>query len=164
MDLGASNKWIVERALEEGIRRSLLTLGDVEAFVARVSKRGRRGVGVIRPLLGARRRWDSAPESALEDRFRNLVAAAGLPTPQSQYVLRDNTGGFVCRTDFAHPAASLLIELDSEAHHLDRISFRRDRSKQNAATALGWTVLRYTWWDLIEEPLRVTAELQAVLR
>lgn len=56
-----------------------------------------------------------------------------------------------------------MIELDSEAHHLDRLAFRRDRSKQNAAITLGWTVLRYTWWDLEEEPHRVIAELRSAL-
>jgi very-short-patch-repair endonuclease len=163
VDLGASNKWLVERALEEGIRRDLFTVGDVEAFVARVAKRGRRGVGVIRPLLEARRRWDRPTESALEDEFLKLVLEAELPVPYLQFEVRDDRGGFVSRADFAYPAARVLIELDSEAHHLDRISFRRDRSKQNAAATLGWTVLRYTWWDLVEEPSRVCAELQAML-
>ncbi len=163
VDLGASNKWIVERALEEGIRRDLFTLDDAEAFVARVAKRGRRGVGVIRPLLAARRRWDTVTESALEDEFRKLLADGGLPMPRPQYTVRDQSGDLVCRADFAYPDAGILIELDSEAHHLDRITFRRDRSKQNSAVTLGWTVLRYTWWDLTEEPARVRREIESVL-
>ena len=163
VDLGASNKWLVESALEEGIRRSLFTQQDVEAFVARVARRGRRGVGVIKPLLAARRRWDSITESALEDEFRRLVADVGLPAPVAQYVVRDPSDAFICRADFAYPAARLLIELDSEAHHLDRITFRRDRSKQNRASTNGWTVLRYTWWDLAEEPGRICSEIRAAL-
>ncbi len=163
VDLGASNRWIVEHALETGIRRSLFTLDDVEAFVARVARRGRRGVGVIRPLLEARRRWDHVTESALEDEFRKLLAEMGLPPVQSQYVVRDEADRFVCRADFAYPHACVLIELDSEAHHLDRMSFRRDRAKQNRATTLGWTVLRYTWWDLVEEPGRVCNEVRTAL-
>ncbi len=163
VDLGASNRWIVESALEAGIRMSLFTLEDVEAFVRRVARRGRRGVGVIRPLLEARRRWDWATESALEDVFRRLVDESGLPTPKPQLVVRDRSGAFVCRADFGYPEAQLLIELDSEAHHLDRMTFRRDRSKQNRAVTLGWTVLRYTWWDLVEEPGRVCRELSNAL-
>ncbi len=163
VDLGASNKWVVERALEEGIRRDLFTLDDVEAFVARVAKRGRRGVGVIRPLLAARRRWDTVTESTLEDEFRRMLADGGLPMPQPQYVVRDKSGDLVCRADFAYPAVRVLVELDSEAHHLDRLTFRRDRSKQNQAVTLGWTVLRYTWWDLTEEPARVCREIESVL-
>jgi hypothetical protein len=163
VDLGATNRWLVENALESGIRMSLFTLDDVDAFVRRVARRGRRGVGVIRPLLEARRRWDSATESALEDVFRRLVGRAGLPAPDPQFIVRDRSGAFVCRADFAYRAARLLIELDSEAHHLDRVTFRRDRSKQNRAVTLGWTVLRYTWWDLVEEPARVCRELRTAL-
>jgi very-short-patch-repair endonuclease len=163
VDLGAVNRWSVEHALEQGIRNELFTLADVDRFVRRVARRGRRGVGVIRPLLEARRKWDRATESALEDEFRKLIAAWGLPMPELQYEVRDTAGCFVCRADFAFPNKQLLIELDSEAHHLDRITFRRDRQKQNRALLLGWTVLRYTWWDLKENPMRVVGELQAKL-
>jgi hypothetical protein len=163
VDLGASNKWIVESAFEQGIRRGLFTLDQVESLVARVARRGRRGVGVIRPLLEARRRWDTVTESALEDEFRKLVVKVGLPDPCPQYVVRDDRDHFVCRADFAYPEERLLIELDSEAHHLDRLTFRRDRSKQNGAMVLGWTVLRYTWWDLKEHPDRVRSEVRTAL-
>jgi hypothetical protein len=164
VDLGASNRWLVESALENGIRRGLFTLDEVAAFVARVARRGRRGVGVIRPLLEARKRWDEATESILEDHFRRLLSDAGLPAPTPQFVLRDRSEQFVCRADFAYPNARVLVELDSEAHHLDRITFRRDRSKQNRATVLGWIVLRYTWWDLAEQPGRVVDEIRSALR
>ncbi len=163
VDLGASSRWLVESALENGIRRSLFSLYEVEVFVTRVARRGRRGVGVVRPLLQARRRWDSATESVLEDEFRKLVANGRVQVPTTQFVVRDQADRFVCRADFAYPDARLLIELDSEAHHLDRMAFRRDRSKQNRAVVLGWTILRYTWWDIQEEPFRVLAELRAAL-
>lgn len=163
VDLGASNKWVVEHALEQGIRLQLFTLRDVESFVARVGKRGRRGVGVIRPLLRARRRWDAATESVLEDEFRKVVVGAGLPSPISQHVVRDESGRFVCRSDFAYPAERVLIELDSEAHHLDRMTFRRDRMKQNRAVVLGWTVLRFTWWDVVESPERVCDDVATAI-
>ena len=163
VDLGASNKWIVESALEQGIRKGLLTLDEVDTFVGRVARRGRRGVGVIKPLLKARRQWDTATESVLEDEFRKLIAERGLPIPELQYEVRDELGVLLSRADFAYPKHRTLIELDSEAHHMDRLTFRRDRRKQNRAVILGWTVLRYTWWDISEEPGRVIAEIGAKL-
>jgi very-short-patch-repair endonuclease len=163
VDLGASNRWLVESALEQGIRADRFTLGEVEAFMHRVARRGRRGVGVIRPLLEARRRWDTVTESALEDEFRKLIVEGELPDPVPQFVVHDDSGRFVCRADFAYPSARLLIELDSEAHHMDRLSFRRDRSKQNRSAVLGWTTLRYTWWDLQDEPWRVWNEIRSAL-
>jgi hypothetical protein len=163
VDLGASNKWIVESALDEGIRKDLFTLDQVEAFVRRVARRGRRGVGVIRPLLAARRQWGAVTESVLEDEFRKLIVEWDLPMPELQYEVRDELGLLVCRADFAYPDCRLLIELDGAAHHLDRGTFRRDRAKQNRAVVIGWTVLRYTWWDIVEAPTRVQAEIRAAI-
>ena len=164
VDLGASHRWSVEAALEEGIRQGLFSLDEVNAFVRRVARRGRRGVGVIRPLLESRSRWDSATESALEDRFRGLIAAWGLPEPVLQHEIRSDDGRFVSRVDFAYPDIRLAIELDSEAHHMDRLTFRGDRRKQNEASVLGWTVLRYTWWDLHERVSQVQREIRAALQ
>jgi hypothetical protein len=163
VDLGASNRWLVEGALDEGIRRGLMTLEDVEAVVARVGRRGRRGVGVIRPLIAQRQKWRGVTESALEDLFRKTLSGLGLPQPVPQYVVRDDGNAFVCRADFAYPRERLLIELDSEAHHMDRVSFYRDRSKQNRAITLGWRVLRFTWRDLKDDPHRVGAEIRSIL-
>ena len=163
VDLGASNRWIVESALEHGIRKGLFTLDEVDAFVRRVARRGRRGVGVIKPLLKARQQWDTTTESALEDEFRKLLAEWGLPIPKLQYEVRDERGILVARADFAYPEQRILIELDSEAHHMDRITFRRDRTKQNRAAILGWTVLRYTWWDVIEAAGRVASEIRSLV-
>jgi hypothetical protein len=160
VDLGASNPWLVETALETGVRKALLTLDDVDDFITRVGRRGRRGVGVIRPLLDARRRWDGITESALEDLMLKTLFELGLPIPLTQYVVRDDADEFVCRADFAYPEARVLIELDSEAHHLDRMTFRRDRAKQNRAVVLGWTVLRFTWWDLQQDPYGVGAQVR----
>lgn len=163
VDLGAVSPWQVERAFEAGVRRGLLTIDRVESFVSRVARKGRRGVGVIRPLLEARRKWDGVTESALEDMFLKTIYELDLPVPQKQYVLRDEDGLFVCRADFAYPHSRVLIELDSEAHHMDRLSFRRDRSKQNRAAGLGWSTLRFTWWDLQDDPYQVVAHIKAML-
>lgn len=163
VDLGATAPWLVEAALERGIRRGAFRLSEVAGFVGRVERRGRRGVGVIRPLLEQRARWDSATESELEDLFRKAWSGAGRPEPATQYRINDLTGSFVCRADFAFPEAMLRIELDSEAFHMDRPTFRKDRSVQNRTELLGWRTLRYTWWDLTTRPGEVVREVGAVL-
>lgn len=162
VDLGATAPWLVESTLETGIRKGLMTLTDVESFVARVGRRGRQGVGVIRPFIEARRRWDANTDSPLEDLFLRVVTGAGIPEPEAQFVVSDRQG-FVCRADFAYRRHRLLIELDSEAHHMDRLTFRRDREKQNRAELLGWRFLRYTWWDLTERPSTVVHQLREAL-
>ncbi len=162
VDLGATAKWLVSGALGSALRRGLTDLDQVEDFVARVARRGRRGVGVIRPLIEARRGWEELTESDLEDRFALLVRDFSLPKPVAQFSLHDN-GDFVSRADFAYPAAKVLIELDGYRTHADERTFQRDRTKQNRAVLLGWTVLRYTWSDILDRPAMVAAEILTVL-
>jgi hypothetical protein len=163
VDLGATAPWLVESALERGIRQGTFRLAEVAGFVTRVGRRGRRGVGTIRPLIEHRARWDSATESELEDLFRKAWSGAGRPEPVTQHRINDLTGSFVCRADFAFPDALLRIELDSEAFHMDRPTFRKDRSVQNQTELLGWRTLRYTWWDLTTRPGEMVREVGAAL-
>jgi len=163
VDLGAvSQAWAVESCLDSGLRKGLFDLRDVEAFVDRVAKRGRRGVGVIRPLLEARLEWQGLTESDLEDLFRRIVAPSHVPMPVPQYTLRDAVGRFVCRADFAYLDEKALIELDSEKYHMDPATFSRDREKQNRAMTLGWRVYRFTWRQLVDAPDDVLAVLAEI--
>ncbi len=116
----------------------------------------------IRPLVEERVGWGSVTESALEDLFRRLVARSALPRPVEQFELVDK-GRFVCRADFAYPHKRVLIELDSETFHMDRLAFQRDRAKQNRAHALAWVVYRFTWRQLQDDPASVLAVLAAAI-
>ena len=163
VDVGATaSSRYVEHCLDTGLRIGLFRLGDVAGFIRRVAKSGRNGIGTIRPLVDERAKWDTITESALEDMFLRLVVNSELPNPVSQYrVLEGST--IVCRADFAYPEDHILIELDSEQYHMDRETFRRDRAKQNRAHALGWTVYRFTWRQLKDEPVVVLQVLATAL-
>jgi very-short-patch-repair endonuclease len=45
---------------------------------------------------------------------------------------------------------------------MDPASFQRDREKQNEAHALGWTVYRFTWRQLVDDPDSVIAIIAAI--
>ena len=156
VDLGASVRMgTVARCLDTGLRKSLFTLLDVDLFVIRVGKSGRTGVGVIRPLLDERRLWEGITASDLEDMFRRIVEGAPVKMPDAQHVVEEADGTFVGRFDFAYPETFSLFELDSEGWHMDPVSFQRDRDKQNRAHALGWTVYRFTYRQLRDDPASV---------
>jgi hypothetical protein len=163
VDAGATASMrYVEHCLDTGLRLGLFQLGDVKAFVGRVAKSGRNGVGKVRPLLDERTGWETASESELEDRFRRLIAASNLPMPVAQYRLNDGPR-IVCRADFAYPSQRVLIELDGEHFHTDRETFQGDRAKQNQAHALGWTVYRFTWRQVLDEPAKTIFTLRRAL-
>jgi len=163
VDLGASApSWLVERCLDSGLRRELFTAWQVRCFIARVAKPGRNGVGTIRPLVEERLDWGSITESDLEDLLRAVIKSTGLPMPETQHKLFRPDGSFVGRYDFAYAEKLAIIEGDSIRWHMDPVSFERDRQKQNEAHALGWTVYRFTWRQLIEDPESVRAIIRKI--
>lgn len=164
VDLGASAPMgTVARCLDTGLRKSLFTLLDVDLFVMRVARSGRTGVGIIRPLLDERRSWQGITDSDLEDMFRRIVEPAPVMMPDAQHIVLESDGTFMGRFDFAYPETYSLFELDSEGWHMDPVSFQRDREKQNRAHALGWTVYRFTYRQLRDDPnsvLKILASTQ----
>ncbi|WP_422936411.1 DUF559 domain-containing protein [Sinomonas sp. P47F7] len=68
----------------------------------------------------------------------------------------------VGRVDFLI-AGFLIVEIDGVAYHRDRASVRRDRSRNNAATLLGYLCLRYVPETVWREPERIVAEVRAAL-
>ncbi len=61
--------------------------------------------------------------------------------------------------DVAFERARLAVEIDGRAHHSDSDAFQRDRQRQNDLVAAGWTVLRFTWEDLVDRPDEVIARV-----
>ena len=58
----------------------------------------------------------------------------------------------------------LIVETDGRERHDTTRQFEEDRRKDQTAVAAGWTVLRFTWRQINDEPARVAAVLAAVLR
>jgi very-short-patch-repair endonuclease len=54
--------------------------------------------------------------------------------------------------DFAYPELLLAIEVDGYGPHSSRRAFQADRDRQNVLVGLGWTVLRFTWADVVKRP------------
>jgi very-short-patch-repair endonuclease len=145
-------------AVAEAERRGVFDLNAVEAALARTRNRPGGGRAALRAVLDEhRRRGAQLTRSELEERFAALVAAAGLPRPR----MNAQVEGF--EVDAVWPARRLAVELDGWAFHRDRRAFERDRTKANALTARGWTVLRYTHAAVVRRPAEVAVELAAIL-
>lgn len=66
--------------------------------------------------------------------------------------------------DVAFLQLRLAIEVDGIAWHSDPSRFQSDRTKQNKLTAEGWTVLRFTWQDLLDRPGQVISTIAWTLQ
>lgn len=92
-----------------------------------------------------------------------IMKAAGVDLPEAQVNIHRRGGRFIARVDFVYHQFKLVIELDGEAYHSDRDSFRKDRRKQNALVLEGYRVLRFTYFDLFVAPEYVVSQVVSAI-
>lgn len=153
----------VSDALSQGLTLGLLTVADLERLRDALGRPGRNGTGVVRNILEARSLQSGTEESLLERRFLDLTRKAGLPVPVVQHEVWES-GRLVARIDAAYPDRKIAIEVDGYGPHSSPEAFQRDRTRQNRLVALGWTVLRFTWDDVVRRPAEVARTIEAALR
>lgn len=159
IDLGlVLPKWSVSDALSRGLTTRLLGIAEVERLRDALGRRGRNGTGIMRQVLEERMLTASTEESVLEARFVDLVRRYDLPVPVFQHEVW-HAGRFMARIDAAYPELLLAIEVDGFAAHSSPDAFQRDRTRQNRLVALGWTVLRFTWPDVVQDPTSVASTI-----
>ena len=143
---------------DSALRRRLITVEELVGALAVLPPAvGRLRVAAVVRLV------DPRSESVLESLCRVLLHLAGLPAPDTQWVVRRSDGRWIGRVDFAWPAARLVVETDGFAFHADRASYRADRRRGNALVLDGWRVLRFSWEDVVHHPEGVIAEVRTAL-
>ena len=65
--------------------------------------------------------------------------------------------------DLAEPFAAIAIEANSWAHHAGKAEHDDDCVRYNALVVGGWTVLRFTWEQVMFSPHVVVATVRAAL-
>ena len=121
--------------------------------------KGHHGAAKARRLVSSA---DPSTVSEAERVAQALLLAAGVSGWVSGHPLLVG-GRVVAVLDVAFPEVLLAIEIDGWAWHSDPERFQHDRQRQNALVAAGWTVLRFTWADLIERPDQVVATVVRTL-
>ncbi len=138
---------VMDRALQRHTQ-----LGSL--WQAQVRNKGRYGSPRARLFLQAA--GDNAHSKA-ERLLIDLLEKAGIHGWIANYPV----GPY--RVDNAFPDQKVAIEIDGFAFHTDATVFQHDRSRQNYLIINGWRVLRFTWWDLVEHPERVIAEVRRAI-
>jgi hypothetical protein len=105
---------------------------------------------------------DQAGSEAAWVLLLRLLRRPGLPG------LRRGYRTFGHELSVAFPASRVAVEVEVEVDggpwHHDAERFTSDRVRQEVLVAAGWTVLRYTWHQLQDEPDRVHAEIADAVR
>ncbi|WP_432883870.1 DUF559 domain-containing protein [Kribbella sp. CA-245084] len=106
---------------------------------------------------------DGRAESVLESSLRALLIERGIDGFVPQVLVQDSL--FSARLDLAMPEIRLGLEADGFEHHGTRRALVRDCRRQVNLTVRGWTILRFSWEDVMfDEEWVVNAVEQAAGR
>lgn len=158
-----TDPWVVARAVERGLIQRLFAIEGLETMLDDIGRPGRNGAGVLRAVLAERALGNARPDGDLEPIMAKVFDRYGLPRPRFQYEVYEGDV-FIARPDFAYPELLVAIEVDGWDTHGTPEAMRLDFERQNDLEELGWTVLRFTWYDVTRRPKYVAARIARVLR
>ena len=145
---------------------SLLAADELVCAVDSVLRKGWRlepgsapGVGKVR---AANALADARSESTFETLVRLVLVRGGVPPETLQFQVRED-GRVRFRLDFAWPSLKLAVEADGREYHDAPAALYGDRVRANALELAGWTILRFTWSDLLHDPQRVVEQVASAL-
>lgn len=161
VDLGAvCPRWVVREAMDDALGRKLVSVAGLVRIWKDVARPGRSGSGVLRSLLEEHLPRPYA--SKLEKAMLRLHRRHELPEPETEVNFHDDAG-FIGRVDFYHRDAKVIIEVDGYEKRTSMRAFARDRSRDRRLHALGNTVLRYVWFEVVHTPRDVAREIAPFL-
>jgi hypothetical protein len=148
------------RAMEDVIAQSVrLDLFDLVAVGRCLAAHPRQhGAPALRRLLDDLAGADVADlRSVLEVRFLQLCDDHDLPVPLANTTI----AGFM--VDFHWPGTRLVVETDGFTYHSTPTTFEADRARDQALTLAGYTVVRFTYRQLTDEPERCAHRVRRLL-
>jgi very-short-patch-repair endonuclease len=146
---------VMDKAVHDGVVRLDRLVRTLDCY----SSSGRRGIKAFRRLIEERCGL-GATDSWAEDYFTRLVRKHKIELLH-HHVARD--GEFVAELDFVHLPTKLNIEIDGSLVHNNPIQNERDKTRDIELSLRGWTVLRFTYRDLIERPDWVIASIRRAI-
>ena len=148
-------RYAVTQAEVEGV----FDLVAMRELLAR--SRRRRGVARLRQAIADHEPREQLTRRELEARFFEFCQRSQLASPEVNGHLVVN--GISMMPDFLWREARLIVEADSRKVHGTVTAFEEDRRRDQLLTAAGWTVIRCTWRQVINEPERLSRTIRTLL-
>lgn len=141
---------------QQALQRRTVALDELVAAQARLAHlRGAAQLGrTIHSLARGTR-------SEAERRLVELIEEAGITGWVANLPVQVGTRRYVLDIAFEHQR--LEVAVDGRAFHTDASAFQNDRTRQNDLVAAGWTILRFTWDDIVNRPEDVLRRIRAIL-
>ncbi|MBA2348558.1 MAG: type IV toxin-antitoxin system AbiEi family antitoxin domain-containing protein [Solirubrobacterales bacterium] len=144
----------VEKVLNEMVA---LDVYDQRALDTLLDRPYLRGTKQLRAILGRQQAGTTVTKSELEELLIALCDTYGIPRP------RTNAWVIGLEVDAWWPGTLLVVELDSARFHGSPAAFERDREKGNELVVGGYTLLRFTWRQLVDDPAWVARTIRTAL-
>ena len=132
---------------------------EIQDVLETVARRGRPGVVALRSVLEERSEGPSNM-SVLERDGLRVLRASGFTGFHLEFTIPWTKNR---RFDVAFPTERVAIEWDSRRWHTQKRAIRMDRERDREAHAHGWRILRFTWDDVHEDPVKVADTIRTVL-
>ncbi|MGK9146311.1 hypothetical protein KXS11_01605 [Plantibacter flavus] len=124
----------------DALVRRQLPLATMQQLVRGLARmNGRRGAKRLRAAFSAIRPRTDSPQ---ETRLRRLLVEAGLPEPEVNRAIFDETGTFLALGDLVYPDHQVLVEYDGAVHFATEGQAFRDIDRLDGLMAAGWRVIR----------------------
>jgi hypothetical protein len=109
---------------------------------------------LVRSLAG---RGTDDVRSRLEEAFAQLCDDCGLPVPRVNAIVMGE------RVDFSWPRSTLIVETDGFEFHSMPTTFAADRRRDQKLTLAGYTVVRFTYDQVVNEPIATARVISTLL-
>ena len=159
LDLAGSKDRGLRHAITQAEVERKFDLTEVEELLRR--SKGRRGVRRLRLAIALHDPREQLTRRELEARFLDLCRRYGLRPPEVNGHLA--VDGISVMPDFIWRDARLIVEADSRRVHGTVAAFEKDRRRDQLLTAAGWTVIRCTWRQVLDEPEALVATVRTLL-
>lgn len=152
----------LEVALDDALCTHKVRLPRLRWRLDELGVKGKPGTAALRRLLDVRGDGAMAPTTILESKLVRLLRSGELPVALPQYRFHEK-GRLVARVDFVYSEQRVVIEVDGTRWHSGRRARVKDAERDNFLNLRGWTVLRFTWFDLIERQEYVLDQIRCAL-
>jgi very-short-patch-repair endonuclease len=141
----------VGRAIDAAWADRMVSYRSLDALIARMSQRGRPGLGLLRELVQERGPAYVPPASNLEARVAQLLVDVGLPQMRRQVDSGDGEG-WIGRVDFRATDLPVILEVQSERFHVGLTSEDDDRRRRQRLGAAGFEIVEVTDVEIFHRP------------
>ena len=129
------------------VRRGLVDRFDVDQAAKRARGPGSAAVRRVAEMT------DGGAENPFESCLRAIALGIDGLEVRAQWPV--DVGPFVAHPDVADPVLRIAMEADSWEYHTRRAAHDRDCERFSLLAASGWTVLRFSWEQVMYRPVWV---------